>query len=59
MSELLLCHYMERIHGIFIPETWRVDFGRLGPDTYVVFFSWVFNSVACPVDGVTERVLNP
>ena len=41
--------HMDRIHGIFIPQTRGVDISGGGTDTYVVSFFRELNSVVCPV----------
>ena len=40
-----LCHYMERSHGVVLPQTRRVDVGGVGLDTYVVSYPRIIKSV--------------
>ena len=58
MDAYSLCHYIERTHGIVLPQTRGVDVGGGGEETYVVFFPQVLKLVACPEDGFLERANN-
>ena len=41
LTELSLRHHMEISHGMIMTQTWEVDVGGVGPETYVVNFPHV------------------
>ena len=54
-----LRNYMERTHVILVPQTQGLDVGLRGPDTYLLSFLLLLNSVRCPLNGFLVRAHNP
>ena len=55
MSDFYLCHHMNRTHVIVLTQTRRVGVGGGGAETYMVYFLWILNLLACPVYGCPTR----
>ena len=49
---------MDFAHGIYVPYTWGVDIGGVGPETYVVSLPLVIKSVDCLVKISLARAHN-
>ena len=59
MTASLLCHHLDRSHGIVMPQTWGVEISRGVEATYGVSFPRVLKLVECLVYGCPTRSHNP